>query len=282
MWTIIKMQARTMRRNPSIFFIVIFPIVMVSVLSSVAINTAGSDQIAQEAALLGVLASVLVITILSSVNNYFGSNFMELKQSIIIKRLGSTQVTKTDAMAGFLLWALILAISQTFYTLFLFWLIGATGLTDFNILYNENINWIAVAYGIVLLIILSFSIVFAMMAFAPTGEMYQLMSLLYFFLIMYFGGLLFTTTNIAWMNTVSLFLPHSYIANFLSGAFTNGVYMDVQPGEVPISTGISVWDFGNWTNEYIIDGQSSLNLVMPVLLSIGFGWIGIRRFQWDS
>ncbi len=285
MFTIIKMQARSILRNPASFFIVVFPIILVSVLTSVAL--ANASTLGTEEQLNGVLSivlsSVIAITVLSAINNSFGSNFMELKKSIIIKRLGSTQVTKTSAMLGFLLWAVILATVQVLYTIFLFWIVDIIPglLTTSNDIegtfFSPNIDWLSVIYGLVMLMIISFAMTFFFMSIAQNTETYQIMAFFYFFLVMYFGGLIFTT-NVQWMNVASLFLPHTYVAGFLNGAFTGGNYVDVLDAD----SMISIWDMTNFSDEYVLNGVSSLNIIMPIIFTGAFGYIGIKNFKWDS
>ncbi len=300
MFTIIKMQARSILRNPASFFIVVFPLILVPVLTSVAVfgfengllqtftDPAQVTQATEEfnSVLAIVLSSVIAITILAAINNSFGSNFMELKKSIIIKRLGSTQVTKTNAMLGFLLWAVLLATVQVLYTVFLFWIVDVSGLLEVSsaalgtingTFFNPNIDWLSVIYGLIMLMLVSFAMTFFFMSIATNAETYQIMAFFYFFLVMYFGGLIFTA-NVQWMNIVSLFLPHTYVAGFLNGAFNGHYVISGLNDGLPIN----IWDMSNYSDDYILNGVSSLNVIMPIIFTGAFGYIGIKNFRWDS
>lgn len=273
MTAIIKMQARTFLRNPSSVFFIIFPIIMMTVLGSVSTNNLAPEAASQ--AMLLVITNVITITAMSTLLTNFGSNFMELKRSVIIKRLGSTQVTKFEALAGFMIWAIFQTIFSIFYIIFLGVLFtNWTGWMAPEIAWS-NVDPLGAIYGIVLLMLISFTMAFLIISLSPSSEVYQIFAFLYFFLVLYFGGLIFPTVNIEWMNIFSLFLPHTYVAHFLGGAFNGGEYA--------FSGGpVSIWDFTNWTDEYVLEGVSSLNIVMPIVVVIISGTIGLKNFNWDS
>lgn len=99
MGAILKNQFRTFLRNPGSMFMFIFPLVMVVTLISVVNATPGTGQ----KELMAIYASLLTIGVMSVVNTSFGANFMELRTSSLIKRLGTTQITKPQLLMGYVL-----------------------------------------------------------------------------------------------------------------------------------------------------------------------------------
>jgi len=102
MGAIIKNQFRTFLRNPGSIFMFVFPLVMIVTLISVE-NVLDIPQSAKQAGLLVIYANLIVIGVMSVINSSFGSNFMELRTSSLIKRLGTTQVTKSQLLTGYVL-----------------------------------------------------------------------------------------------------------------------------------------------------------------------------------
>ncbi len=273
MTAIIKMQARTFLRNPSSVFFIIFPIIMMTVLGSVSTN--GLPPEAASQTMLIVITNVITITTMSTLLTNFGSNFMELKRSVIIKRLGSTQVTKFEALTGFMIFAIFQTIFAIAYIVFL-----GTLFTNWTGWMAPEISWslidpLGATYGILLLMLVSFTMSFLIISLSPNSEVYQIFAFMYFFLVLYFGGLIFPGINIEWMNVFSLLLPHTYISHFLAGAFNGGNYLFN-------GTLVSIWNFTNWTDEYVLQGVSSLNIIMPIIVVIISGTIGLKNFNWDS
>ncbi len=277
MGAILKNQFRTFLRNPGSMFMFIFPLVMVVTLISVVNATPGTGQ----KELMAIYASLLTIGVMSVVNTSFGANFMELRTSSLIKRLGTTQITKPQLLMGYVLWTIFQSFLEIVWVTFLmlFFTSWTHLLIDISLFKGASIDWVGVIYGIILLIIVSFMTTFFFISIAPNSESYQLLSLLYFFVVLYFGGLIFSFANIEWMNIFSLLLPQTYSAHFITGAFNSGNY-DVIINGMPQK--ISIWDFSNWSDEYIKVGASSLNLIMPIVYTILIIPVAMKKFEFDA
>jgi hypothetical protein len=93
MFALLRLQFKSFIGNPASMFALIMPVIFVSVLAT---TMAGSEQ-----AYTSIIANALIINLMSTLMFTFGTNLMEMKNSSLMKRIGSTSITKTGVIASF-------------------------------------------------------------------------------------------------------------------------------------------------------------------------------------
>ena len=87
MWALFKLQTRTHFKNPSSMMGIIIMTILLAIFAGIAPNTFSTS-----------VAAVLSISLISMGIMQFGFSLLELRKSVIFKRIGSTAITKPQAM----------------------------------------------------------------------------------------------------------------------------------------------------------------------------------------
>lgn len=240
MWALIKLQAKTMIKNPASFMMVIMPVLFIGIMGTSTPQT--TDSFTQ------IVGNVITMNLIAVTMMTFGYTLFEMKKSIIMKRIGSTQITKTRAMMAFFAWSSVVGLFTIFWTMAvasIFTLSGAVGQTIGDTYVAAkfswgNINWVSFVYGIIVGTLLSLVVGFFMVSISSNLEVFNMISMLYMMLNMFLGGL-FLPGQAPWMEYVAYALPHSYIADIMGAAFKGGDVFNAING-VPVAQVKNLFD----------------------------------------
>lgn len=314
MWALIKLQAKTMIKNPASMMMIIMPILFIGIMGT----TFGTEK----GSMNQIVGNIVTMNMIAVTMMTFGYTLFEMKKSIIMKRIGSTQITKTRAMMAFFAWSSLVGLFTVFWTMVIATIFGATGATDKFIW--SNIHWGSFVYGILLGTILSLAIGFFFVSISSNLEVFNMISTMYMMLNMFLGGL-FLPGQADWMVYVSYVLPHTWVNGILTAAFQNAnafalggpimvdmfstqIIIDQTTGEarifdsvdsyqvaqyvisegyLPVVTMVGLDEFtitvaGEISSELFPQWRAIMNVLMPIA-SIGI-LVGVstKTFKWDS
>ena len=267
MFSIFKFQYRTWIKSPSSLFSFIIPMLLLLVMAPMTASGAASLTV--------ITGNIITINLISSGLMGFGFSLFEMKKSIIFKRIGSTQITKPMAISGFISWYFVVGLCSALFTLFMSWILSSdvSGYYTTAFLW-DSVNWGGVIYGIVLGLLLSLSLGFFFASISKNVEIFNMITMLYFFFATFVGGLFFPISSSLpqydWMTYVGYIIPHTYIAQLLSGSFSGG----------------NVWDFTNGYNLNVLTSvegwKAALDVFIPLATTIVVFAASTKTFKWDG
>ena len=273
MGSLFKLQAKSALKNPTTYMSLVMATIFMIVFGAVfSVGSEGSSVGTGIA--LGVVISMIM---LNNANNAFGYSLFTLKDSIMLKRIGSTKITKFGAVVSFILWGITQLLFTILYLLILTWFLGAVGFFPALIWNPSNeygINYIGLFTAIIIGGISFYLISFFFASISTSAESYRVISQFYFFFAVLLGGGFSMTGGSEWQSIVSKLTPVGWNRDFLIGTtsgadvfnFNDGYY---QNGSNPLLSNAS-------------GTMAALNIFMPMLFSVGIGAIAVKTFEWDS
>ena len=116
---------------------------------------------------VNIVSSILLLMVASSALNTFGISFFEMKESVLLKRIGATEISKIGAVTSFILWGMT---SMLFIIGWMAILIGICQIPGFASLTGgmlwidnsvwENVNWLGVLVAIIITMVSFYAISF--------------------------------------------------------------------------------------------------------------------------
>ncbi|NQX83117.1 MAG: hypothetical protein HRS50_00160 [Mycoplasmataceae bacterium] len=219
MGSLYKLITKTNLKSPAIAFPLIMPLVFI-LLYSVGIED-GLDSASMDAIVASFLITTLSIQTMNSGLMGFGINFMSIKKSVLLRRIGATKLRKLDVIIAVLLygltmwlitfvWIFILIIvfnmSGLFYSLNSKEHILTTGIASFFTL----IEWPKLIAALIIMLIVSYSFSLFIVSITHNETTYQAIIMFYFFTASFMGGMIFPGEIPEWMNIVGYLIPHAY------------------------------------------------------------------------
>ena len=225
---------------------------------------------------VAVIASISILMVLNSAMWSFGFSFFEMKDSVLLKRIGATKISKPKAVLSFLMWGF------TTTLLVLSWLglwigicqIPAVAKATDNLLYIDRATWLKVNWlGVFLAIIISsvsfYSIAFLFVSFNKNSEIYNITGTFYFFIIAFLGGAVAPTAGREWMTVIGYLSPLGWMSKFMGDAML----------------GAPIFHFGGYAsisqNEQIGSLLAIGRIAFPIIFGALAAGASIKLFKWD-
>ncbi len=228
MGSLYKLITKTNLKSPTLAFPLVMPLVFI-LLYSVGIDK-GLSQTEVDAVVASFFVALLSITTMQSGLMGFGINFISIKKSVLLRRIGATELKKSDVILAVMLFGL------TLYAISFAWLIIATTMfSAAGIFYSaagenaitgmittqdavasafgwmSNINWGKMLLVTLFMLYISYSLGMLLTTIAKDDQMYMGIGMLYFFFAGFIGGLMFPGEVPQWMETLSYVIPHAYL-----------------------------------------------------------------------
>ncbi|BDV03726.1 MAG: hypothetical protein HPPSJP_4470 [Candidatus Hepatoplasma scabrum] len=282
MFALYKMQARVWFKNPFSYFSFIFAtffLVVLGAISAVQDTTSGASD--QQVQLLvqtsfGMAISAMII---SSANN-FGFTIFNLRDSILLKRIGATKITKTQVISEIVLWGITTLFFVMIWIFFLQWLLGVTGFFgQYSTGENIETDWGRIKWGGLIVAILigavvSYTIALFFISISPNTDTYNIITLFYFFFAVFLGGGVTIANTRDWMNIAGKLTPIGWNREF-------------------IVSSVSGFDVFNFTSANIVNPPfdsfekiegytSALDFFMPFVFMIIVMPFTVKAFKWDQ
>ncbi len=233
MSSLYKLVTKTNLKSPTLAFPLVMPLVFI-LLYSVGIDI-GLGQEAVDMAVAGFFVTIISITTMQNGLMGFGINFISIKKSVLLKRIGATELSKMDVIIALLLYGLTLwVISMVWITLaiIVFSAMGvfysAEGAVAGATAWMQYVNWAKIALSTLVMLVPSYALGLFFTSVAKDDQAYMGMAMLYFFFAGFVGGIMFPPTALVphWMQWVGYLVPHSYIGNFYdwSAGYSIGIW----------------------------------------------------------
>lgn len=260
MKAIIKLQARAFFKNPASIFGILISTVLLLIF-----GTMMNDMTV-------VVANVITITIITTGLMSFGMIIFELRKSIIMKRIGATSITKPMAIFAFFIWATIEAMMTLAWIFILTILFQATNYANFGgegAIVWASVSWIGLLWAVFWGILASLSLGFLFVSISPNFNVFNMYTMLYFFLASFVGGLFFPGAQANWMTYIGYAVPHTYVSDMIASSFAGADVWSATGYELitPFlsgSTSVENWiqfatgvDNGMWEGFAIVSGTGT-------------------------
>lgn len=252
MSSLYKLILKTNIKSPSIAFPLVTPIVFVLVF----VSGTNDEQLTTS------FFKIVSVLLMQSGTFGFGFNMIALKKSVMLKRIGATKITKPQVLMAsiFYGWTMLL-ISLIWTTSFTF-ILSASGYYQssadghtLHLAFDTISNWGYIVLGMIISIIVSYSLGILFVSLAKTDEQFAMMAMFYLFFTMLLAGLLINNEirqEIPWMVWIGYFNPTVW-ANDVINFGTNGANTE------------ELW----------------LEIVVPLLFAATAVAISLKTFKWD-
>ncbi len=172
-----------------------------------------------------MISSIVLLMVASSAINTFGVSFFEMKESVLLKRIGATNISKFEAVVSFILWGMT---SMLFIILWMMLIVGFCQFVFFaeltgGLLYVDptlwlNVNWVGVIVAIIMTMVSFYAIAFFFVSISKNASSYQITGTFYFFLISFLGGAYTPNADVLWMDVISFLSPLGWGRELMSAS----------------------------------------------------------------
>ncbi len=287
MFALYKLQAKVWFANIFNKIDFLMALLFLAVLGSFMVMNADGNMEALSGMNIAVISSISLLMVASSAINTFGMSFYEMRESVLLKRIGATEITKGKAVSAFVLWGMT---SMVFIVGWMFLWVGICQIPFIKELTGgilwvsldtwRNVNWAGFFVSIIITMVSFYAIAFFFVSISKNSTSYQMTGTFYFFLIAFLGGAYTPNADRLWMDVISFMSPLGWGSDMMNASlqghevFNFGGYtydgvigfgpMGPIPGEITVS---------GWTNA----GQ----IFMPIIYGTGAGLGAAKFFKWD-
>ena len=241
---------------------------------------------------LGSLATYISLSILPLALISMPQIIVELKNSIILRRIKNSGFTKNNFLAltfilHFLLSIAFVLIVFGLFFVFFFTMKDPNGVREQEL---SNINIGGLIYSILLLIVSSLSVGIFLSSVIKNVSYALISGIIVILVTITFAGQFIPIQVIGGTEAfryISLFSPLTYAAGLLNTVL-------IEPAPVAGVTPDEIQNIFNFSHDFVIGGfsgggelttvyktwQKALNVFMPIIVSIGFGVFSVRYFKW--
>lgn len=282
MYALYKLQAKVWFANMfnkiDFFMTLLFLSVMGSLVAAGLGGYSDMTATALSQANLAIVSSVVLMMVASSSINTFGMSFFEMKESVLLKRIGATEITKPKAIGAFMLWgmtSMIFIVLWMFFIVFLFQIPmladnpGALG----GILYISGkdwatIDWSGVIVAIIIVMVSFYAIAFFFISISKDVTAYQMIGTFYFFLATMLGGSFTPNASREWMDIIGFLSPLGWGGDIMASATHGAEWYNIIDG----------YSYGTIDENGI---KAAGNIFMPIIYGGLAGLAAAKFFKWD-
>ncbi len=287
MFALYKLQAKVWFANffnkIDFFMVVLFLSVMGSI---VAMNAQGLGEATLSEANLAVVSSITLMMIASSSINTFGMSFFEMKESVLLKRIGATEITKPKAIGAFMLWgitSMIMILGWMFLLIGLCQIPSSTGMGGLLWISAEDwarIDWSGVILSMIITMISFYAIAFFFVSISKDVTGYQMLGTFYFFLVAMLGGSFTPNADRMWMDVIGFLSPLGWGGDLMDASIHGQDWWNIVDGFDAIMVNNPL--LGDVEIAASATGlKAAGNLLMPVIYGTLAGLASAKFFKWD-
>lgn len=218
MWSLYKLELRTVIKSPSMMMPLLFPVIL-SFFYSTLLVTSNNPSGGIDAQLGFII--LLSMGALSSGIMGFGFRFMNMKNSVLLRRIGASKITKSEVLGAIVLASITVLFIQFTWDSIIWTFLSAIHFGNFNG-NTIDFSWAALNFkylipGISLLILASYSMGIFIVSIGKNTEQYQAIAILYFSSSMFLSGLMIPTLaeHDVWTHYIGWFLSVSWAMDFM-------------------------------------------------------------------
>lgn len=286
MFSLYKLQAKGYFANifskADFITTIMFLVVLGSITSFSMANNSMIDLETQQGinqlsyANIGIISSITILMVMNSALYSFGFSFFEMKQSVLLKRIGATKISKIEAVSAFIMWGFTTMIFMVSWIAIWvgFFQIPAIAEWTNGLLYVapelwKDVNWLGVVTAIIVTSISFYAISFLFVSISKNSEMYNILTTFYFFFVAFLGGSFTPNSGRDWMMYVGYLSPLGWASEMMSHSMLGG----------------EVFHFGGYemSNGQEVDALHSIgHILFPIVYGGLAGTASIKLFKWDS
>ncbi len=289
MFALYKLQAKVWFANffnKIDFFMVILFLSVMGSMAAAKLGGASADPIALSIANINIVSSITLMMIASSSINTFGMSFFEMKESVLLKRIGATEITKPKAIGSFMLWGMT---SMIMIIGWMFLLIGLCQIpsspkTLGGLLWISGdvwatIDWSGVFLSMIITMLAFYAIAFFFVSISKDVTGYQMMGTFYFFIVAMLGGSFTPNADREWMNIIGFLSPLGWGGDLMSSSISGQEWWNIVEGFDAISIPSPVGDVV--LAESATGWKVAGNIFMPIIYGTLAGLASAKFFKWD-
>jgi len=282
MWSLFKLQAKGYFSNifskvdfftTVVFLFALGSISLVGIQHSVPDIEYDSDIISSIN--ISIISSITILMVMNSALYSFGFSFFEMKNSVLLKRIGATKISKIEAIFSFISWGMVTMLFTIIWIVF--WVgifqipyIGehTGGLLYVNPTMWKNTNWLGVIFAILITAISFYAIAFFFVSIFKDAEQYNIVTTFYFFIFAFLGGAFTPNANREWMNIISYMSPLGWGSELMNHSIH----------------GAKVFNFGGYDFggvHHINSLKSVGHFAFPLLYGGLAAGASVKLFKWD-
>lgn len=230
-----------------------------------------------------ICLSILPITLIT-----LPQMLVEIKQSIVLRRISTSSVKPIKYNLLVSSWFFIACICSTIIVFIIFLCFLNVDTSKFL----SYINWGEVIYSLLMFYIVSISVGILIASLSKKSSVAQMIGIGIMFITLILGGQFIPISVIGKIEAIkylSLFSPINYASSLLNNCLINPEFSesyDLGSGSIFSITDFSMEAQGapGVSNRIIIISkwQKILNLIMPELIFIGFNFIAYKKFEWST
>ncbi len=265
MFALYKLQIKVLFKNPFLIFDFLTAFIFILIFGSIVKLNLGLG-VEGQFAMTSLFGFIIAMLLLNSGMYSFGFSFFSMKESILLKRIGASKISKSEAFSAFIL------SGCTILLLVLIWTFSITAILGAGQVIPElrwsKMNWSAIIVGIIIGALTSYILALFFVSISKNTEIYNMITFLFFFFAVFLSGGL-TNSSAQWMEIIGYLTPVGWNAEFISNAMNGG----------------EVWHLGGYTletGEKVYAWQATLDLIMPLIFAGLAGVTTLKTFKWDS
>ncbi len=266
MFALYKLQTKVLFKNPFLIFDFLTSFIFIIIFGSLIQANADMTSAMKETAMTSLFGFILAMLLLNSGMYSFGFSFFSMKESVLLKRIGASKISKPGALSAFMLSGITLLVLVLIWAFSITAILGVGGVIP--MISWGDANWSAVIVGIIIGAITSYILALFFVSISKNTEIYNMFTTLFFFFAVFLSGDL-TGSDAQWMQIISYLTPVGWNSEFISNAFL----------------GLPVWNLGGYSSAIVGDieaWRATLDLIMPIIFAAVAGLITIKTFKWDS
>jgi ABC-type multidrug transport system permease subunit len=280
MFALYKLQAKAWISNAYAWTNFITSLMFLAVIGSM-MNPSGSAD-AASLVYLNVVGALMIFTSMNAAIQSFGFSFYQMKESVLLKRVGATKISKFGAISSFILWGfttMLINILWMVFIVFMFTVFGHEG-TMFFITTNSlnKINWLGVCVAIAVNAIAFYAVSLFFVSIAPNSEVYNIFATFYFFIIAFLGGGFAPAAKEThtWMKVISDLSPFGWTQTMMLHSIAGDSVFNFANGYAHIAVQNKIP-----TLVHITSTEAIMNLAMPLYGLLATG-ATVKFFSWDK
>ncbi len=224
---------------------------------------------------IAIISSITILMVMNSALYSFGFSFFEMKDSILLKRIGATKITKIEAIGSFLIWGMttmVFILAWISFWVGIFQIPAIAKLTG-GLLYVspklwENVNWGGFVVSILITSISFYAIAFFFVSILSDAEQYNIMTTFYFFVVAFLGGVFTPNANREWMKIIGHMSPLGWGSELMNHSMQGLPVFDLGGYKIPLHD-----DIGSF--------EAVGHFAFPIIYGSLAAGASLKFFKWD-
>lgn len=279
MGALFKLQAKAYFANIFSKIDFFMAVIFLLVLGSLASTGLGYNNPMLWKANIAIISSITIFMVMNSALFAFGFSFFEMKNSVLLKRIGATKISKFEAISSFLAWGMttmlftIIWISLWVGVFQIPYIAEHTG----GLLYVDssvwkNVNWVGVVLAILITAISFYSIAFFLVSIFKDAEQYNIATTFYMFIFAFLGGVFTPNAGRDWMDVIGYMSPLGWGSELMQHSMVGANVFNFHGYDISL---------GPIIHEHISSLKAIGHFIFPLIYGGLAAGGSLKLFKWD-